>query len=362
MNAASTYPIAVALGSRDVHAIQFEGRRGKLKVRAASSRELESDADSEDRDAELRSALRAFRMDPAFHGRAAAMLLPLQEVFSLPVRFRVNAGEAVEEAVVREASKALPFPIEDALIDYASLEETGKGATKEAKAVIVAARREGIDRYTALAEQARLRPEVVDFSVSALLRLHLHIRPEPETPVVLCCIGRSQSLLCVVEAHRVIAHRNVNWGIDRLTDALLSQLKLSGERDNAVFLLREQGLVYESCVGAEAEDTPSPNNISRTVYQLCSPPLEGFAHELHNLTAYVRSESPGAHFEAMYLYGHASSIKDIGPFLAGRVGLTTEVVDPATRLPGFSEAAGDSTDAGAFSLALGLGMRRVPWL
>jgi len=101
----------------------------------------------------------------------------------------------------------------------------------------------------------------------------------------------------------------------------------------------------------------------RAISQIITPYLETLIYEFHNLIGYVISEEPDARSQAIYVYGHANSIRDLDRYLESTLNIPTRLVNPMTKVALPEETVlPDRPEVAPFSLALGLAMRQVPWL
>jgi type IV pilus assembly protein PilM len=80
-------------------------------------------------------------------------------------------GDAELDAAVRfQAQENIPMPLDQAVLDYQPLGMVESGQGPRLRVVLVAARRDMIDRLLAAARGAGLRPEGIDLSAFAMVR------------------------------------------------------------------------------------------------------------------------------------------------------------------------------------------------
>ena len=212
--------------------------------------------------------------------------------------------------------------------------------------------------------------EAIDFGLSSLLRLHNYLFPIKDDPVILGNIGHSQSLIAIVTKDSILAQRNVPWGIQPLLNRLETNLELSGNRKQAAGMLTKYGLSYEDRISSSdavlSEKSWKEDDaieIYRTIFQILTPYIDELIHEFYQIIGYVRSETQGAKFEEISIYGQAESIYYLGQYLAKRLSIPTKCINPMSKLALADNNLLPYTAEGApFALALGLAMRRVQWL
>jgi len=355
------YPIAIDLSDvGSVHALQLTGSGSTPVIRATARQKCDVDAtmlSEEDAAAFIRDVLRS----RAFSGKSVALLPRLDAVLSYPLRVAPDNGEPLEAAIVREARGVLEIPIETAMLDYASVQPDPSGQENVHQVLVVAIRKDDVNCYQRLIREAGGFLEVVESVASALTRVHNLATPLGRKPVIICNIGRLQSTIVVAHSDGISAHRNANWGTDDLRRKLVANLELGNHTQDADFLLQKHGLCH-AVTPDTAVEIPA-GDISGTVSQLLAPMIGTFIHELHNMTGYIRSQIPSISFGGIFLYGEASHVAGLDRYLGREMNMEVRTMSPVT-VDGRShgQAALKPTDGDAFSLAMGLGLRRVRWL
>lgn len=365
INRKVTYPIAIDIGNRAVHAAQLKKTRKGHAIRGLVHRELVlPDPDMPAVVDDLLPLLREIAGDRRFRGRRAVVHLPLQNIHAFPVQFQITGTETVEEALVREAREHLPFPLEDAVIDYPSI--TPVSSEKTYRATVTVMRRGDLEPYLAIHKRAGIDVEAVDFRTTSLIRLHHHLSEFSDNPAILCCVGHTQTFVSIVTASHILAHRIFKWGIDRISDKLSVNLGLGDGVRNALPLLSETGLSYNRYKSRpeEERDGAVVTEMDRVVSQIITPCIEELVYEFHTVINYVRLEEQNPRFEGIFLYGHAAMIKHLDRYLEQKIDIRTQSMNPLKKMA-FAEGIlpGRSLDTSCFyAPALGLAMRRLPWL
>jgi len=300
-----------------------------------------------------------------FRGTRAVVHLPPRNIFSFPIRFQVGTTETVEEAIVRESKEHLPFPIEEAIIDYPSIVSLQSGDADTYKATIIAIHRDHLHRYLRVLKRAGLSVDAVDFGVSALLRLHTHLYETIHNPTILCTIGHAQSLLSAVTKDRILVQHDIHWGIQPLLEKILRNLAYFDNNAKAKIMVKQYGLLYEDQERGDngsgfAEDITT-DSICRALYQIITPYMEELINALHRIVGYVRAEETTG--GSIYLYGQASFIRHLDHYLEKRLNIPITLVNPLTEISvAHKNILPDMAEGAPYALALGLAMRKVPWL
>jgi type IV pilus assembly protein PilM len=367
LNFKSTYPIGLDIGKNHIYAAQFKKSRNGLAVRGLWHKRLNGESDDPDNSSKIIvPLLREIAKYKRFRGKKAVVHMPSQKNFTFPIRFQASADEELEALIVRESEKYMPFPIEEAVIDYPSISPSSSGEPDEYAATIVASRREHTEHYISMLKKAGLNAEVFDFSVSALLRLHHQLFKPTDNPIFLGNIGHTESQLSIVTKEDILAQRSIAWGIQSIVDQIQANFEHIGDDEKAGILLKKYGLLHEdrekSKIRLGPSDKAEMESMLKVFYQIISPHIEELILECHKIIAYVRSEVPNPNFEAIYMYGLANMIGNLDAYVEKRLQIPTKLVNPVRDrifqndgiLAGVSEGA-------EFALALGLAMRKVTW-
>lgn len=363
INLRSTYPIGIDIHSHNIYAAQLKESPNGLAVRGLAHREVGNEAEKVlDAGDGLVSQLKEMAKSKVFRGKRVVVRVPSQYIHSFPLTFRVGDQESLEEAVLRESEKHLPFPIEEATIDYPSIVPASSGKGDQHKAIIIAAQTDQIRQFLFTLKQAGLSVEALDAGISSLIRLHRYLYEVEADPVMLCHVGLTQTLLAIVTPDRILVHRGVPWGVEILLTKLGENLELSEVQSKAV--LREYGLIHKDRQNLDqGKGLADKDNMLRAISQIITPRLEALIYEFHNVIGYVMSEERDVVVTAVYVYGQANLIRDLDHYLESTLNIPTKIVDPMTKVALPEECIlSDGSEGAPFSLALGLAMRQVPWL
>jgi type IV pilus assembly protein PilM len=370
LNFNSKYPIGIEIGNHNIYAAQLKQNQQGLVVRGVVHQEFEGSPQGflEAKDV-LVPLLKQVVKDRGFGGKRVVVNFPSQYILSFPLNLQVGKEETVEQAILRQSKEYLTFPIEEAIIDYPSLAPLSTGDANRYKASIVAIRRDHIREYLLMLKQAGLTVEVVDFTVSSLIRLHSYPHKTIQNPVILCNIGYTQSLLSIVTTDSILVQLHVPWGVQILLKNLQANLELSNDDEKARILLKKYGLFYEDCldcIDVEPEpntDTDDIKGMYRAIYQIINPQIEELVHQFHKIIGYARSEEQNANLEGIYIYGQGTFIHYLDHYLEKRLNIPAKLMDPLTEVALSDDSIlPDISEGGPFGLALGLAMRKVTWL
>ncbi|NPA94103.1 MAG: type IV pilus assembly protein PilM [Thermodesulfobacteria bacterium] len=139
----------------------------------------------------------------------------------------------IEENLIVEAEKYVPFEISDVYIDFSvlSTHEDGDGGSD---IFLVAAKKEVVDEYANLLEGVGLTPSVIDVDAFTLVNAFELAFGKVEEPAVLIDIGASKTNLNIVRKGMPIFTRDMTIGGEQLTEAIQEATGLSRDDAEAV--------------------------------------------------------------------------------------------------------------------------------
>jgi type IV pilus assembly protein PilM len=256
----------------------------------------------------------------------------------------------LEAAVRFQAQDQIPMPLDSAVLDFQPLDivETEHGPRQ--RVLIVAARRDMIDRVMAAAKAAGLKPEGIDLSAFAMIRA-LH-RPElagaettPE-PVLYLSVGGLTNL-AVAEGTTCLFTRVVGGGLEAIAVELAERKALTLE--HARGWLRHVGLVTPLSE-IESDDQDEIAEEARTVL------LDGVRRiggEVRNsLDFHHAQEGMSLRVQRAVLTGAAAAVPGFDDALAAELGLPVE--------SGLVEGTPEGLDPHLLTIAAGLAVEEAP--
>lgn len=149
---------------------------------------------------------------------------------------QVNEGVSaleLEELVVIEAEKFIPFPIDEINIDFNILGPSPKNTAMQ-EVLIVASRAENVNCRVDLIQQAGLIPTIVDVESFAIERaaqlMRMDLPSGGENKVIaIINVGYIYTHLYVMYGLKVIYSREMEIGEKQLIDAIIQQYQMSSQ-------------------------------------------------------------------------------------------------------------------------------------
>lgn len=325
---------------------------GHVAVRSAAVAPLETgvvrDGEVNDVDA-LAQALKALYRDNKGLDKKVRIGIANQKIVVRVLELPPLEDRKELEAAVRfQAQDQIPMPLDSAVLDFQPLDiiETDQGPRQ--RVLIVAARRDMVDRVMAAAKAAGLKPEGIDLSAFAMIRaLHrAEVTTETPEPVLYLSVGGLTNL-AVAEGTTCLFTRVVGGGLESIAVELAERKALTLE--HARGWLRHVGLVVPLSE-IESDDQDEIVEEARTVL------LDGVRRiggEVRNsLDFHHAQEGMSLRVQRAVLTGAAASIPGFDDALAAELGLPVEA--------GLVEGAPEGLDPHLLTIAAGLAVEEAP--
>jgi type IV pilus assembly protein PilM len=258
----------------------------------------------------------------------------------------ITDDKQLASAIRFQAQEHIAMPLEQAVLEHQSLGLVGTADGPRSRVVLVAARRDMVDRLLAATRIAGLRVEGIDLAAFALIRA-LHRPADGETQVAYVNLG-SMTNLAVASGAQCRFTRVVAVGFDAMVEDLSSRRALTSE--HSAGWLRHVGLEVAL---DEIEGQPEIVQTSRDVL------LDGVsrvAAEIRATLDFYASQTGNALTERAIITGPGASIAGLAERLSIDLGMPVEM-----RTVAAGEAnAFDGIDPAQLSVAAGLTTTEVP--
>lgn len=225
----------------------------------------------------------------------------------------------LEAAVRFQAQDEIPMPLDSAVIDFQALGIVDTPAGPRQRVLIVAARRDMIDKVLAAARAAGLRPEGIDLSAFAMVRA-LHSAAAGESaPVLYLAIG---GLTNLAVARGTACHftRVVGDGLDVLA------VELSERRG----ITLEGARAWIASVGLERpveehERYADEGEIVEDARAVLADGVRRIAAEVRNTVDFHHAQGTGDSVGRCVITGPAAAISGFAEQLGAELGLPVDV-------------------------------------
>ena len=226
-------------------------------------------------------------------------------------------NEELRSSIQWEARQHIPFDSNDVNLDYQVMENSVAAPdAAQLDVLLVAAKKDKVQDYTAVVSQAGCVPVVLDVDAFALQNAcELSVGAQTDSVRVLVNAGASSINLNVVQGRQSVFTRDVAIGGNAYSEALQRELDLSFEdADQLKMGVPVGGVTYD-----DAE--PVIRAVTQNLLQEVSKTLDFF-----------RATAATDHFDGLVLSGGTSGIDGIAEALADRFETDVRPFDPFGRV------------------------------
>jgi len=250
----------------------------------------------------------------------------------------------IASAVQFQAQEHIPMPLEQAVLEHHTLGLVETADGPRTRVVLVAARRDMIDRLLEATTRAGLRPHAIDLSAFAMIRA-LH-RSEVTGTAVYVNVGGITNL-AIAEGTTCVFTRVIPYGIESVAGDLAERRALTLEHAHG--WLKHVGML------TPVEDLDGDPEIVVEARTVLTDGVRRIGDEVRNSLDFHVMQEGSSPVERVILTGPAVAIPGFSEQIGQQIGLTVEVglVSEATA-GGFG-----GIDAGRLSVAAGLTVDEV---
>jgi len=223
--------------------------------------------------------------------------------------------EELDESIQWEAEQHIPFDINDVNIDVQMLTPQAN-EQGQMDVLLVAAKKDMINDYVAVVQEAGLIPLVVDvaaFCVENAFEANYEV-PSAET-IVLINIGASVININVIASGVTAFTRDISMGGNQFTEEIQKQLNVSYDEAEALKL-----------GGGSSADADSvvPQEVERVI----SSVSETLASEIQRSLDFYSATAADSHISKIYLSGGSAKLPSLYKVIENRVGVPVEILNP----------------------------------
>ncbi|MEM6503380.1 MAG: type IV pilus assembly protein PilM [Cyanobacteria bacterium P01_C01_bin.89] len=293
------------------------------------------------------SRVKVKQISTAIPGREAVIRL-------IPVPAELN-DEELRDFMNQEAGLYLPFPREEADVDYQKLGYfTDEDGIEKVQVLLVATRREVTDTYLDTFEQAGLQIRTLEIASFALIRT---IRDQlraytPEQAVVLLDIEFDSTEIAIIVNGIPQFSRTVPLGTFQIQEALNRAMNMPPSRDTDLLMEMTVPITSDDSVGT---GTTGMNPGNAAIVKM----MGELSDELRRSIDFYLNQSEELEIVQLLLAGPGAAIGDADQFFNSRLNIPTSRVDPVDALGIEGDDAITYSQRPGFGVVLGLGLRET---
>ncbi len=265
-------------------------------------------------------------------------------VISKIIRMSTSLGDReMQTQIEMEADHYIPYPLDEVNLDFNVLGQA-EDNSEENEVLMAACRKEIVDDYIAVIQQAGLSPTVVDIETYAMENAYSLIAQHMpggglEKTVAILDIGATSTTINVMHNNRSVYTRDHSFGGRQLTEEIQ----------------RRYGLSYEEA-GLAKKQGGLPDNYQTDVLR---PFMEALCQEVMRALQFFYSASQFNSVDQLLLAGGCAQIAGIDELVAARIGIPAMVANPFASMSLATRVKPQllSNDAPSMMITCGLALR-----
>lgn len=349
--------IGIEINSEQVTIAQLEKRGSRLRLKHLVSAPTPAnsvvDGRVEDPQA-VGSVIQDLVATHRLKGLPVATAIPGREAVIRLIKLPADlqADELREVVLNQEAELYLPFPREEAFVDFQPLDSAiDPDGVKRQEVLLVAAQHSVVNSYTEAIRRANLSVRTVDIASFALIRALRNqlLQYSPDEAIALVILQAEGTEISILIKGVPQFSRTVNLGTWEFREVLSRTLDLPASQ--ATSLLQS---LTPSVSGAGTEDQSFSGRGVAALRRV----LTELAEEIQRSLDFYLSQGNVAPVAQVLLAGSGANISQLDQFLSQRLTLPVTQINPLSILALPENSIPEESRAGV-GIALGLGLRSL---
>lgn len=309
--------VGIDIGSSAIKLVEAEKKRTGWVVRSFNSVTLPEDAivDGEIvNHAAVVEAIKALIKESSVRTKQVCTSVAGSSVIIKHIAIPKTNPKELEDQVYWEAEQYIPFDMKEISLDFEVVSEDGGDGKMDV--LLVAAKKDFIEKRLATLRDAGLEPAVLDVDVISLANTFWeNYEMTPDNAVVLVDIGASLTKINIVSQTTTLFTRDVAVGGKNLTQEIQNKLSISFQEAEV--------LKVDAC---------STGQIPEEVLPLVNSISENIALEIRRSLDFYAASPIQIPVTSVYLCGGASRIPGFSNMLSEILGLPIEYLNPFNKI------------------------------
>jgi type IV pilus assembly protein PilM len=313
--AKSKLAVGLDIGSSSVKLVQLKEKRDGFALQAFAAAPLPPEAIVDGalmNSAAIVQAIQEVIAQQKVKTREVAIGVRGHSVIIKKISLPRMSQEELDESIQWEAEQYIPFDVKDVNIDTQIL-TPGGDAAGQMDVLLVAAKKDMINDYTAVCAEAGLTATVVDVDAFAIQNAYEASYDVVPDAVVLINVGAAVTNINIVSNGVTTFTRDVTIGGNAFTEEIQKQLNISYDEAEALK------------VGGQGEtDAVVPQEVERVI-QTVADQMGG---EIQRSLDFYASTAGDARIGRVFLSGGTARIPALFKVIEARAGVPVEILNP----------------------------------
>ena len=334
--------IGLDIGSKTIKIVELEKVRNAFKLKASGiigykSSNPEHLADDKEV-AVLSDVIRKLHKEAKIVGREVVISIPETQVYTRLIHFPMLTDSEIASAVRWEAEQYIPFPIEEAVIDYQIIDKKENTSPPQVLVLLIAAPKLLVNRYVKLLDMCKLELVAIETELMAIARSTCPV----DQTVMVADFGARSTNIAIVKNSNLMMSRSIPTAGDALTRAVAQGLGIEVQ----------QAEEYKKTYGL------STTNLNGKIKLVLAPVLRMVSDEIKKAIHYYQSESEGDPPKSIILTGGTAGMPEVASLMTELLGIEVSIGNPFAKIQIDKEAANMLMGYSPFyAISVGLAMR-----
>ena len=255
-----------------------------------------------------------------FTGPSMGLSISGKSVFSRFVKLPPVDRSKIGQIVQYEAQQQVPFPLEEVLWDYQTMENP---ETNQFNVILVATKKDIINDLLSAVSQVNFKTEIIDITPVANYNTFNYSESTETVSAAVIDLGYKTTDLILVEGENIWS-RSIPMGGEVFLEAIQREMKV--DRKEAELLLSSKAdiLAVSKKDAADSQETKLNTTVLGVMKRLIA--------EISRSVGYYRTQFRGTEIKSLYITGGCSRIRNIHQYLSTRLHLDVQHLDPLKNL------------------------------
>lgn len=329
-------PIGIDIGTRSINVAQLatfpEGLNEGLYIHEADIKMLPDEKAVDEKaiwEDTIIDTLSEMIKENNFKGKEVISRMPPSMVNLIPIKISQRENENIEQAILRGAREYIPYPVEEAVIDYLPITSVTEGSEESTKVLLIFAKRSDVISHINIFKKIGLKIKAIDIGPNAINRAIKRFKKPAERRFLVINIGDLNSFSTILWDDNILIDRKMGWGENNIIEKIVSNLDM--DINEARGVMYRYGIDWSSIprIALNKDTWVMPDyDIPAHLYEIVSPVLEDLNKEIEKMLIYCTSEMKGAMIDQIYLIGSGGLLRHLNSYLQKSSGLRVNAFEP----------------------------------
>ena len=308
--------VGLDIGSKTIKIVELEKTRDAYRLKASGiigykSSTPEHLADDKEL-AVLSDVIRKLHKEAKIVGREVVASIPETQVYTRMIRLPMLTDSEIASAIKWEAEQYIPFPVEEAVIDYQIIDRKENATPPQVYVLLIAAPKVLVNRYVKLIQMSKLDLVAVETELMAISR---SICPVDQT-VLVADFGARSTNIAIVKNSALMMSRSIPTAGDALTRAVAQGLGIEAQ----------QAEEYKKTYGLTEQ------NLDGKIKSILYPILRMVSDEIKKAVHYFQSEAGSEQPKSIILTGGSAGMPEVASIMTELLGIEVLIGNPFTKV------------------------------